>query len=178
SERYTYEDDSETVASIDTAFSFKTGDDKYLVYHSNYNGVNWLRDNGNTTGFQDGKDEMTHIKLEKLVPSSYVVAQPADVFGCLAWNSYRGWHATNNVWSNGYVVILSNGTNYDGASAPFWNDGYTSAFRVEEYVEGETAIEEIKTVEYHNGIYDLTGRRIENPTKGIYIINGKKVLVK
>lgn len=174
----TYEDDSETVASIDTAFSFKTGDDKYLVYHSNYNGVNWLRDNGNTTGFQEGKDEMTHIKLEKLVPSDYVVAQPADVFGCLAWHSYRGWHATNNVWSDGYVVILSNGTNYDGASAPFWNDGYTSAFRVEEYVEGETAIEEIKTVENHNGIYDLTGRRIENPAKGIYIINGKKVLVK
>ena len=28
------------------------------------------------------------------------------------------------------------------------------------------------------GIFDLMGRKVENPTKGIYIINGKKVLVK
>lgn len=26
--------------------------------------------------------------------------------------------------------------------------------------------------------YDLQGRRVTNPTKGIYIMNGKKVLVK
>ena len=35
---------------------------------------------------------------------------------------------------------------------------------------------------YQNGkvkaIYDLQGRKIENPTKGIYIIDGKKTLVK
>ena len=29
-----------------------------------------------------------------------------------------------------------------------------------------------------NAIYDLSGRRVENPTKGIYIMNGKKVVVK
>ena len=27
-------------------------------------------------------------------------------------------------------------------------------------------------------VYDLQGRKIANPTKGIYIINGKKMLVK
>ena len=27
-------------------------------------------------------------------------------------------------------------------------------------------------------VYDLQGRKVENPAKGIYIINGKKVLVK
>ena len=26
--------------------------------------------------------------------------------------------------------------------------------------------------------YDLSGRRVEKPTKGIYIVNGKKVVVK
>ena len=45
---------------------------------------------------------------------------------------------------------------------------------------GDTAIEEVKG---ENGevktIYDLTGRRVENITNaGIYIVNGKKVLVK
>lgn len=43
----------------------------------------------------------------------------------------------------------------------------------------ETGIED---VEMQNGktesVYDLQGRKVENPTKGIYIINGKKMLVK
>ncbi len=29
-----------------------------------------------------------------------------------------------------------------------------------------------------NGTYDLTGRRVANPEKGLYIVNGKKVVVK
>ena len=40
-----------------------------------------------------------------------------------------------------------------------------------EDVKGEN--EELKGV-----YYDLSGRQVENPTKGIYIINGKKVIVK
>ena len=43
----------------------------------------------------------------------------------------------------------------------------------------QTAIEEVKA---NNGeaktIYDLQGRKIENPTKGIYIIDGKKIMIK
>ena len=44
-----------------------------------------------------------------------------------------------------------------------------------------TGIEDLKmTAEknLNNVIYDLSGRRITNPTKGLYIINGKKVLMK
>ena len=45
--------------------------------------------------------------------------------------------------------------------------------------EGTTGISEVKG---ENGnvkvIFDLTGRRVENPSNGIYIINGVKVLVK
>ena len=43
----------------------------------------------------------------------------------------------------------------------------------------ETGVDEVKG---ENGevktIYDLQGRQVENPTKGIYIINGKQVLIK
>jgi hypothetical protein len=46
----------------------------------------------------------------------------------------------------------------------------------------ETDFTGIDDIEAENGnvktIYDLQGRRVENPTNGIYIINGKKVFVK
>ena len=42
---------------------------------------------------------------------------------------------------------------------------------------GTTEIEEI-TIEKaeNNNYYDLQGRRVEKPTKGLYIVNGKKVI--
>ncbi len=44
---------------------------------------------------------------------------------------------------------------------------------------GTTAIESVETVSAAPAVYyDLSGRRVENPAKGIYIVNGKKVLVK
>ena len=42
-----------------------------------------------------------------------------------------------------------------------------------------TGIDDVKTEnENATTVYDLNGRVVENPTKGIYIINGKKVLLK
>lgn len=46
-------------------------------------------------------------------------------------------------------------------------------------VAGESSIEDIVVENGEKAIYDLTGRRVENVTNaGIYIVNGKKVLVK
>jgi hypothetical protein len=36
---------------------------------------------------------------------------------------------------------------------------------------------ESQSTEMADAIYDLQGRRIEKPKKGLYIVNGKKVLV-
>ncbi len=47
------------------------------------------------------------------------------------------------------------------------------------YTNGETGISEVKGENVKvKGIYDLQGRKVENPTKGIYIIDGKKVFIK
>ena len=43
---------------------------------------------------------------------------------------------------------------------------------------GTTGIEKVEIRNEKSEIYDLTGRRVENPSNGIYIINGVKVLVK
>lgn len=39
-------------------------------------------------------------------------------------------------------------------------------------------IEEVKADKIESYYYDLQGRRVKNPTKGLYIKNGKKVVVK
>ena len=45
--------------------------------------------------------------------------------------------------------------------------------------EGETTdIDEIPAQTAERAIYDLQGRVVDNPTSGIYIINGKKVIIK
>jgi hypothetical protein len=47
------------------------------------------------------------------------------------------------------------------------------------YSNAETGIGEVKGENVKvKGIYDLQGRKITNPAKGIYIMNGKKFLVK
>jgi hypothetical protein len=46
-------------------------------------------------------------------------------------------------------------------------------------LDGTTGIREVKGEDGEvKTVYDLQGRKVENPAKGIYIVNGKKVLVK
>lgn len=58
----------------------------------------------------------------------------------------------------------------------------TMCNRVTDFTKGEggTSIDEIKNEEsgIKNGVYDLSGRRVSHPTRGLYIINGKKTLIK
>ena len=44
--------------------------------------------------------------------------------------------------------------------------------------DGTTGVEKVEIRNEKSEIYDLTGRRVENPSNGIYIINGVKVFVK
>ena len=47
------------------------------------------------------------------------------------------------------------------------------------YFPGSTGIDDVKGQSGEvKGVYDLQGREVETPSKGLYIINGKKVLVK
>ena len=45
-------------------------------------------------------------------------------------------------------------------------------------VEDATAIEAIESTIANAQVYDLSGRKVQSPTRGLYIANGKKVLVK
>ena len=68
---------------------------------------------------------------------------------------------------------------FDAYSA---TEGYTgnfsNLFRID-VINVDTAVDEVKGDDVNvQAIYDLQGRRVEKPAKGIYIINGKKLLLK
>lgn len=69
---------------------------------------------------------------------------------------------------------------YDRALTPNDVDGlYQSLTRTNDFTNGIDDIPAAATrASGATAIYDLHGRRVENPTRGIYIVNGKKVMVK
>ena len=87
--------------------------------------------------------------------------------------------------ADGSLIVMASGV-FDAYSA---SEGYTANysnhFRID-VVDVETGVDEVKAENGTNGrrkskvkaIYDLQGRRVDSPSKGIYIIEGKKVLVK
>ena len=58
-----------------------------------------------------------------------------------------------------------------------YSSNYSNLFRID-VVDVESAIDDVKGDEGVKVIYDLQGRKVEKPVKGIYIINGKKLLLK
>ena len=83
----------------------------------------------------------------------------------VAGDGEHGWYTNPDAW--GYVL-----------TKPYtWG---ASVWTLEKSdVQVETGIREVKG---ENGkvktIYDLTGRKVGNPTKGIYVINGKKIVIR
>ena len=64
----------------------------------------------------------------------------------------------------------------------FWNGGADGGSTLQIYfatvTSNSTGIIAVPTTGNNAVIYDLCGRRIANPTKGFYIVNGKKVIFK
>ncbi|MBO4590915.1 MAG: RICIN domain-containing protein [Bacteroidaceae bacterium] len=86
------------------------------------------------------------------------------------WCLHAIWHSSG---SGKWGGICYWGTSANNASAWYIRDA--SSLRTEiDVISAEPA-----TIErFAEGIYDLTGRRVENPENGLYIVNGKKVLFK
>ena len=73
---------------------------------------------------------------------------------------------------DGYTLKASD-ANYDELAYVSKNLFFTLT-----YSDGETGIAEIAgESSSDNAIYDLCGRRVTSPTKGIYIVNGKKIYI-
>ncbi len=73
--------------------------------------------------------------------------------------------------SNAFTV----GANTAYLPADFAGAGARTFFQLDAETTGINAIENAETV---NGIYNLAGQRVAQPTRGLYIVNGKKIVVK
>jgi hypothetical protein len=119
------------------------------------------------------------IKYENYTASMYGTFIKDQLFeGALFASSNKFWYVGNtNIPSikgyRGYFYLWDS----NGNSITFPNG--SSARITMEFGDGTTdAIESVQTVEENDVYYNLRGLRVETPSKGIFIKNGKKVVVK
>lgn len=147
--------------NLDGTYSFRTYDDKYLT--TPWSGAA----SGSAAGITDDKVSFTVVKMYPNAKCEADVTY-ASLFGLVALSNGGTFMAPN-----------SSGSTFYTGNLPHFMGSWTSAMAIEEYVpavpEGIEAVTGNDTTE---GIYDLMGRKVSNPQKGIYIVNGKKVLVK
>ena len=147
----------------DGTFSFRTADDRYLTTP----GGGSSAVEGTSGGVVDYKVAFTVVKM---YPNGQCESDVTyeDLFGLIALSNGGTYMAPNSAATTFYTGTL-----------PHFMSSWTSAMAVEVYDVEETGINEV-IVENGNadGIYDLMGRKVEVPAKGVYIVNGKKVLIK
>ena len=113
-----------------------------------------------------------------------VVAPTADVKVAGTNVDFVGVYAPTTIAADNFFV--GNGALYKSAGATSikafraYIDAKETGSEVKMFIDGlETSISEIMGEKAENGaIYNLAGQRVQKAQKGIYVINGKKVLVK
>ncbi|MBO5865109.1 MAG: hypothetical protein J6Q73_03555 [Bacteroidaceae bacterium] len=141
------------------------------------------------------------------LPNGVTLASESEAYGIEYKNVYAGHKMSIQPLASGdYLVVLYNiyrhpfrdgalltipvtaGENGGTVSGSLYNVRMSTADAVSYQCEDatvditidvSTGIEEVKTESGNvKGFYDLQGRKVENPANGIYIVNGKKVLIK
>ena len=112
-------------------------------------------------------DELGKEVTNNLAGSIETIAKPAGTIYTLQPDSVDPTVLTFRIF---------NGTNVAGGKAYLPAASPVKGIR---YNTGETTgIEGVATEKANKEIFDLSGRRVQNPTSGLYIINGQKVYVK
>ena len=136
----------------------------------------------------------TGVVLYSETPDTYTFTVTDNVDG--VENELLGTVAATYITADAYVLGIDNGevgfykaVTSGQADGTFLNNhhkaylpktaGMNAASYSFRFGEGTTGVEEIEVENGVKAIFDLTGRRVENVTApGIYIVGGKKVLVK
>jgi len=96
-------------------------------------------------------------------------------------DGYKFYMLSNGIYGIGFYLQNENGNSIA-------NDEHKAFLRVAEATASKaffslggeaTAINSVATAKKETkGVFDLQGRRVDNPVKGLYIMNGKKVVIK
>lgn len=125
--------------TADGKYNFVTASGNYFCIHSSYNGSSWM--DVSRTGFTtEYKAEDNDLELQKLVPGEKVSATPDKLMGLMCIKGKRGIRISGGEVGEliiGYLVIKSNGSDYDGANDPYFTDINTSAIRLIEVAKAE-----------------------------------------
>jgi len=89
------------------------------------------------------------------------------IYYSLSGNAFMTFNGAAFVANKAYFEAPSGGQGARSFSIVFNDGGYAAA------IEGVSAAERSA-----DSVFDLQGRRVEKPVKGIYVVNGKKVVVK
>jgi hypothetical protein len=114
------------------------------------------------------------------------VNAPADAkydSGSITWSAVNGAIAYA-IFKSGEFVAMTDGTSYNLEVNPdlyrltIRSANAMGGFGPEAHVAGTTDIKAVNAKEGEDVIYNLQGIRLKKPGKGIYIINGKKTIVR
>ena len=140
--------------------------DRYLVWRGHRDGYN---DNkGYTTPEDAAQDAAGYVFTQ-------IYLYPAGQYYEGAFLVY-GKRGNGN---DGTFIFMANG-NFDAYSFNYgWTDNFSNMFTLEEVeYKGEGITSSFIDASPSGAIYDLTGRYIAHPTSGIYIQDGKKIIIK
>ena len=136
-------------------------------------------------------DEGTAVVLKNTTDGNIVMTLTTSASSDTQTNSLSGVSNPAGKVSDGTMYVLNNGTNGVGfykltagktlgvgkAYLTYSGGGSSNFFSFEEEttsIDVRSKMEEVRD----DVFFDLNGRRVMNPTKGLYIVNGKKVVIK
>lgn len=136
------------------------------------------------------------LLISETAASSVTATVNATDFSALEGNDLRGYYLpstysaadeTNNNLvlgvgaDNGTIGFYQMGTGTPSANKaylPYPKGGGVKGFTLISAEELETGIKDLMPTQKSESIYDLSGRRVSKPTRGLYIKNGQKIAVK
>ena len=137
----------------------------------------------NTAVIIVGEDDSIDLKIsdkeaENTVSNDLKGVQTKTALSSLADGSYDLYMLSKK--NNHFGFHKFNGTNVPGRKAYLLLDKANGARELNIVFDGETtSIDDIHSSEFVvPSYYDLQGRKVNAPAKGLYIVNGKKVVIK
>lgn len=130
------------------------------------------------------KAESTYVQNLKITDAAATAVSGDNKF--VGWaltkanpNTNDGDYYSLGIKNNNMAFYRYVGKNLQGFRARIEKgDAPANASALTMRFNNATGIEEVISAFQNGAVYDLSGRRVATPTKGVYIVNGKKVFIK